>query len=80
MRLYFLRNVRAEYAPGKEFKEGCVYDIPLNNLSTMLDNGFAVPEGEKPKNTVTIKQPIVKTEAVKKPGTKKIRGRQKTKK
>jgi hypothetical protein len=57
MRLYFLRNVRAEYAPGKEFKEGCVYDIPLNNIATMLDNKFAVPESEKPEKTIVIKTP-----------------------
>lgn len=78
MRLYFLRNVRAEFAPGKEFKEGCVYDIPLNNLSTMIDNGFAVPEAEKPTGTITIKKPVAKKPVVKK--QKKTRGGPKNKK
>lgn len=78
MRLYFLRDVRAEYAPGKEFKEGCVYDIPLNNLSTMLDNRFAVPEEDKPKGAITIKKPVAKKQAAKK--QKKTRGGPKDKK
>ena len=67
MRLYFLRNVRAEYAPGKEFKEGCVYDIPLNNLSTMIENRFAVPEEDRPKGSITIKKPVARKQTVKKP-------------
>lgn len=66
MRLYFLRNVRAEYAPGKEFKEGGVYDIPLNNLSTMIENRFAVPEGDRPKGAITIKKPVAKKQIPKK--------------
>ena len=66
MRLYFLRNVRAEYAPGKEFKEGCVYDIPLNNLSTMIENKFAVPEEDRPKGAITIKKPVSKKQIPKK--------------
>lgn len=60
MRLYFLRDVRASFAPGNVFKEGLIYEVPLNNVSTMLDNKFAVPEAEKPKNTISIKKPAKK--------------------
>lgn len=48
MRLYFLRDVKAGFAPNGIFKKGGVYDIALNNISTMLDNKYAVPESEKP--------------------------------
>ena len=57
MRLYFLRDVRASFAPNGIFKQGGVYDISLNNIPTMLDNGFAIPESERPKQIITIKKP-----------------------
>jgi hypothetical protein len=58
MRLYFLRNIRAGFAPNGEYKEGLVYEVPLNNVPTMLDNNFAVPESEKPQGEIEIKKPV----------------------
>jgi len=57
MRLYFLRDVKASFAPNNLFKAGGVYDLTPNNVITMLENGFAVPESEKPKRSISIKKP-----------------------
>ena len=48
MKLYFLKDIPAVFAPGGKYKKGSVYDVPHNNVPTMLDNGFAVPEDQKP--------------------------------
>lgn len=57
MRLYFLRDVKASFAPGEMFKKGGVYDISLNNIPTMIDNKFAIPEEDRPKTIISIKKP-----------------------
>ena len=56
MKLFFLRDVKAGFAPGGLFKKGSSYDVAPNNLSTMLDNGFAVPEEQKPE--IEVEKPV----------------------
>lgn len=63
MKLYFLRDVKADFAPNGIFKKGSVHDITLNNIPTMLDNKYAVPEDEKPVVKTTLKAKKPKTKA-----------------
>ena len=57
MRLYFLKDIEALFAPEGIFRGGCVYDVSLNNTHTMLDNKFAIPEEDKPEKKIVIKKP-----------------------
>jgi hypothetical protein len=60
MKLYFLKDVRASFAPNQVFKSGHVYDVATNNTPTMLENNFAIPEGDRPKQKISLKKPTVK--------------------
>lgn len=66
MRLYFIKDVKAGFAPKGLFKAGHVYDVSGNNVSTMIDNNFAIHEGERPQNKVVIKKPVVQKKTYKK--------------
>lgn len=52
MRLYFLKDIEAGFAPDGLYKKGNVYDVALHNSHTMLDNKFAVKEEDKPLTIV----------------------------
>ena len=57
MRLYFLKDTKAGFAPKGIFKKGNVYDVAPNNVPTMLDNGRAVLEADKPKSVKITRKP-----------------------
>ena len=61
MRLYFLVDIEAPFAEKGIYKKGHVYDVALHNTPTMLDNGFAVKEEDKPETIIEkVVKPVAK--------------------